>query len=145
MACGIVMRFLLAASKQQKKAVRLILRDWFIVHKDRIARVMKELERKAFHVAGFIIPATYIALLESGTLTRRQCAMLLGTLASIQLAIELGRKVCVMSVSYVCMSVVVSQSLSVSAQLIWWWRRGVYGHVVVVVVVYRSVLLSPVA
>jgi hypothetical protein len=63
------------------------------VHKDRIARVSKELERKAFHVAGFIIPATYIALLESGTMTRRQCSILLGTLASIQLAIEIGRKV----------------------------------------------------
>jgi len=88
----VTVRFLLDTSKRQKKTIRVALRDWFIVHKDRVARVMKELERKAFHVAGFIIPATYIALIESGLMTRRQCAILLGTLATTQALIELGRK-----------------------------------------------------
>jgi len=88
----VVVRFLMDTSKRQKKTIRVVLRDWFLVHKERIARLSKELERKAFHVAGFIIPATYIACLESGFMTRSQCAILLGTLASMQALIEIGRK-----------------------------------------------------
>jgi len=82
----------LHSSKAQQKTIRGLLKDWFIVEKERITRVMKELERKAFHVAGLIIPSAYIAVLESGMLTRRQSSIILGTLAAMQMSIEVGRK-----------------------------------------------------
>jgi hypothetical protein len=57
--------------------------------------VITELKRKAFHLAGFIIPATYVALLQTagGFMTRTRCAMLLGSLALAQTILEVARLV----------------------------------------------------
>jgi len=87
-----VFRKVLHGSNKDLQHIQHILKNAFLIQVKRIQRVTFELQRKAFHVAGLIIPSAYIASLQSGLLTRAQAAAILGLLAATQILIELARK-----------------------------------------------------
>jgi dolichol kinase len=83
----------LNGTKKDAKELKSILKNAFLIRIERIKRVTFELQRKAFHIAGLIIPSAYIAALQSGLLTRHQSAMILGALAGAQILLETGRQI----------------------------------------------------
>lgn len=91
--CLLVVRRLVHGTKKENREIEITLRDTLSVHSTRVEKVMKELRRKAFHMAGFIIPSCYIATIHSGFFTHSQASLLLGVLAGIQWAIEITRKI----------------------------------------------------
>jgi len=82
----------LNGTKKDGKELKSILKNALLIRVKRIERVTFELQRKAFHVAGLIIPSAYIAGLQSGLLTRNQAAFILGCLAGAQILLETGRQ-----------------------------------------------------
>jgi len=86
----VVIRKLLHGDKEDIQQIQDFLKAMFV---KRVQRVSWELQRKAFHVAGLLIPSAYIASVQIGLMTRGQAAALLGFLAGTQICIEIGRKV----------------------------------------------------
>jgi len=90
---ALLVRKLLHGTKKDARQIRDVLKNAFLVRIERVKRLAFELQRKAFHIAGLIIPSAYIAALETGLMSRRQCASVLGAMATIQICIEIGRQV----------------------------------------------------